>query len=283
MFTVTNFLEDNPLIRYEVSDARELIDRQVNSVTFYAGGFQDTTGSHYSRMKSEVALNVGEKHWLTADIEIPADFYTRHQASMKVMTFGTATPYKKIGLWIDSAGFPRLQFEDSGLKLLWQGTEKLPVGRHFFAIECLPSPTDGIALTRLYMDGTILGESTLANFNGTVLDRLVWGIDGAANQDTNQISLIFRSAGLDDFQATPEPPPAFEPFLVEILYRGSNKNLNVRNIPSIYGDTIGVLYPYKNVEVIELIYSAPDVWAKLGTGMYIPLWYNGKYYTNWTK
>lgn len=76
-------------------------------------------------------------------------------------------------------------------------------------------------------------------------------------------------------------------FKVQISYRGNNKNLNIKDIASSNGKTIGVLYPYFVVEVIQVIYgddiSSANVWAKLGNGMYIPLYHNNTYYTNWRK
>jgi hypothetical protein len=203
MYTITDFLNDE-ILAYQVSDERELIWRYADRVYIEAGGFVDTAGTHYARLKAEVSIPAGVKFWQTATIELPADFYEQQTASLKVITAGDSVgTYRRIGLWIDQACLPRLQSETKGasdpLITLWQGKTSLPLGRHDYAVEIVPSSVDGVALLRLYVDGVVWGESTKANYNAAEVNRLVWGVDGAASQDTKQLSLTLWKVGLDDY------------------------------------------------------------------------------------
>ena len=202
-YVITDFLRDTRL-DYQVSDKREYLTRFDDHAHLEVGGFSDSAGTHFSRLKDSTQLiQVGERFIISAEIELPVDFYDRQESSLKLVTVGQENPYRRMGLWIDSAGYPRLQAETKGssLKLLWQGTQKLPTGRSEIKVEFIPSPTDGDALTRLYLNGTICAESTKGNFiaggSGYVVNRLVWGMDGAAGQDTKRMALDFYSVGVE--------------------------------------------------------------------------------------
>lgn len=200
MYTIKRFL-DMPEVRGELSDPREAVDLYYDRVVLAVGGF--TASSHFARLKDEVKISTGTHFWMTATIELPQDFYSRNQASFKMITCGDSIgTYRRIGLWIDSSQFPRLQSEvkGSGLKVLWRGAEKLPVGKHYYAVEFIPSSISVKALLRLYVDGKIWGESNVANYAGAEINRLVWGFDGAADQDTKKMSMTVWQVGLDDFE-----------------------------------------------------------------------------------
>jgi hypothetical protein len=99
--------------------------------------------------------------------------------------------------------------------------------------------------------------------------------------------------------ATPYSPildmmtqPNVEYFIMtelEIAYRGPGKVLNVKDIPGMYypgtinpSETIGTLKPYSKWYIEQTYQSGSDVWARLASQeTYIPLLYNGIYYTNW--
>ena len=76
-------------------------------------------------------------------------------------------------------------------------------------------------------------------------------------------------------------------FDVTISYRGKDtkgviKILNVRDQPSIYGLTIANLYPYSVWTIEEAIPIQNEIWGRLAfQNAYIPLYYNGVYYTSW--
>lgn len=78
-------------------------------------------------------------------------------------------------------------------------------------------------------------------------------------------------------------------FDVTILYRGLNPNdtvkvLNIRDVPSIYGNVIGVLYPNTVWWCDEAIPEGQNIWCKLSAQKaYIPLKYNWYYYTDWRE
>lgn len=182
---VTNFLTEG-LLEYQVSDPREQIERYPDHVAFAAGGFAATT--HYARAKLSYVYPVGRVIVMRARVALPVNFYEAHRASFKLMTFGTEAPYQRAGLWIDSGGYPRLQAEIKGqlLRTLWKGTRRLTTGISLIRLLVVPSAIEGQALTRLSVNGVKWGESTAPNMldpDHTQVNRFVWGIDGAADQD----------------------------------------------------------------------------------------------------
>jgi hypothetical protein len=202
-YTVTDFLRDQRLV-YRVSDPREYLTRFDDRCHIEVGGFNDTVGTHFSRLKDEGQyIQVGEHFFVTAEIDLPLDFYAKQYSSLKLITCGSESIYRRMGLWIDSAGLPRLQAETKGklLKVLWKGTKRIPVGYNVIKVEFIPSPVDGQALTRLYLNGTIWAESTKGNFiaggTGYLVNRIVWGFDGAAGQDLSRIAMDIYSVGVE--------------------------------------------------------------------------------------
>jgi hypothetical protein len=201
-YAITDFLRDQ-LLEYQVSDPREYLTRFDDRCHIEVGGFSDTVGSHFSRLKDEGQyIQVGEHFIVTAEIDLPLDFYTKQYSSLKLVTVGSENPYRRMGLWIDSAGLPRLQAETKGslLKVLWKGSKKIPTGFSVIKVEFIPSPVDGQALTRLYVNDVIWGESTKGNFiaggTGYLVNRIVFGFDGAAGQDTDRIAMDIYAVGL---------------------------------------------------------------------------------------
>jgi len=86
--------------------------------------------------------------------------------------------------------------------------------------------------------------------------------------------------------------PSVEFFIMtelEVAYRGLGKVLNVKDIPSMYypgtinpSKTIGTLNPYSKIWIEQTYQVGGDVWGRLASQeLYVPLLYNGTYYTNW--
>lgn len=101
------------------------------------------------------------------------------------------------------------------------------------------------------------------------------------------------------FSATPYSPildmmtqPVVQYFIMtelEVAYRGYGKVLNIKDIPSMYypgtinpSVTIGTLNPYSKIYIEQTYLVGLDTWGRLASQeLYIPLLYNGTYYTNW--
>lgn len=210
---VTDFLKDfqtDHILSYQKSDAREGIYFYDDHITFEVGGFIDSVGTHYSRGKySGNICSYGERVFLLFDMELPANFYEQHQASIKVACIGgekvdSSHPYYRIGVWIGSDKLPRLQLEVQGtsLKKLVQGAVRLPVGKHSYVLEIIPHMAN--ALTKLYIDGVETLSSATPNMSFVRNpERAVFGIDGAASQDTRRLSITFWKFGISDKMEIP--------------------------------------------------------------------------------
>jgi hypothetical protein len=223
-YDIFNFKYDLSLL-YQVSDIREVVKRFDDHAHLEVGGFVDSAGTHYARMKDDQQYILqGERFVIRAVIDLPIDFYSRQTASLKLLTCGNELPYQRMGLWIASDHLPRLQAERKGLSLkpLWKGDTVLPVGCHEYALEIIPSSVNGKALTRLHVDGIIWGESTVCNFipglsaSSYIVNRIVFGMDGAAAQDDMRISLDFLSVSVAAEVLPPSPCTALKTRLVNV-------------------------------------------------------------------
>lgn len=188
---ITNFRDDK-ILSYEKTEDREVLERGVDRLHLAVGGFDDLRGTHYSRAKLKFDFAAGQPIILRTVFDFPLDFYQRHEASLKLMTVGTESPYQRLGLWLADDGFPRLQVEYKGrpLKTMWTGTKRIPTGRTLVRLLLVPSAWPS-GLMRVSVNGERWGETRGANIDAATLkvNRAVFGMDGAAGQDTKQLSL----------------------------------------------------------------------------------------------
>jgi hypothetical protein len=152
---------------------------------------------------------------ITADFSLPTDFYTRQESYLRWITTdnfpGIMRSGAKVGaLTADEwrVGFlvygndhrPRLISSHEGREelILWTGPQ-LSTGRHIVKLDFTPSQTTTGAFT-LVIDGMQVASQgnirtvplTLAD-SEVVVTRVNGGIDGAANQATQRVSVELHS------------------------------------------------------------------------------------------
>lgn len=203
----------------EVSDDRERIVRRGGRLDCTAGGFAAST--HYARARRRLPetddLAARESFTIVADIELPADFYERHESYVRLITtdnyparmrstgdrVGAASNDEwRVGFLIYGGDeLPRLvsEHENRDALVLWTGSKRLPVGRHGIEIRFTPSrATDG-SFT-LLIDGEVVGAGssvrtvprTLAS-SEVAVTRVGACLDGAARQRTHPMTMSLWS------------------------------------------------------------------------------------------
>jgi hypothetical protein len=203
----------------EVSDDRERIVTRGDRVDCTAGGFSAST--HYARTRRRLPetddLAARKAFTIAADIELPADFYDRHESYVRLITtdnyparmrstgdrVGAASSDEwRVGFLIYAGDeLPRLvsEHENRETLVLWKGVDRLPVGRHGIEIRFTPSrSTNGSYI--LLLDGEVVGErssvrtvpTTLAS-SEVAVTRVGGCLDGAAGQDRRSMTISLRS------------------------------------------------------------------------------------------
>lgn len=154
----------------------------------------DSVGSsNYARLKRKgssgskypFAIGTGEDFAVTWQSEFSANFYSAKKTGFRV--FGLWNPVQdwRLGLWIDSDNYPRLQIEKNGSlekPPLWQGAVRLPLDRRTYRLRVLLSATSGIV--ELWQDNALIGgfygRTVPTGMLSPVCNELTFGIDGAA-------------------------------------------------------------------------------------------------------
>lgn len=203
----------------EMSDGRQRIVDRGDRLDCTAGGFSAST--HYARARRRLPetddLAPSGAFTIAADIELPADFYDRHDSYVRLITtdnhpasmrstgdrVGAASGDEwRVGFLIYAGDErPRLvsEHENRDTIVLWEGHDRLPTGRHSVEIRVTPSRSSDGSFAVL-IDGDVVGEgSSLRTVPRTlsssemVVTRVGGCLDGAASQDRQAISMSLRS------------------------------------------------------------------------------------------
>lgn len=194
---------------FETSGAVEKISKVDMGYIFEAGG--DVASSHYSRVKYKLPERFGNVltgFYFKVGIELPVDFYQKQKASFRIINtdnYTTTLNGKSVGssnenelrtaVYIGTN--QKLQvianYETVERNVLWESDEPLSVGKHiieFYGNVALDLPwelkVDGIKL----VGGVGKLSPNSVPVDERVITRFVAGIDGAASQDNNSMSLL---------------------------------------------------------------------------------------------
>ena len=203
----------------EVSDARERITNLGGRIECTAGGFEAST--HYARARRRLPetddIAPRAAFTIVADLELPADFYDRHESYVRLITTDNyPAKMRSTGARVGAAsgdewrvGFliyggdelPRLvsEHENRQAITLWQGATRLPVGRHRVEIRFTPSRSTTGSYT-LLIDGAVVGQRssvrtvpTTLSSSEVVVTRVGGCIDGAAKQRSRSMTMSLHS------------------------------------------------------------------------------------------
>lgn len=210
--------------QYQLSGANEKIAIVNQRAECSAGGYAAST--HYARVRRQLPEQddfAAKKDFvIRANFELPSDFYTQQESYVRFFnTDNFPGKYKSTGATVGAAsadewrvGFlvyggdklPRLisAHENHESLTLWQGSQRLSVGRHQAELRFTPSQGSS-GSWELYIDGVKMGGQTGVKTVPSTLvasevavTRVVGCIDGAADQDTkvmrvNLYSLILNA------------------------------------------------------------------------------------------
>jgi hypothetical protein len=184
-----------------------------------AGGY--TASTHYARAKRKLPetddVAIRGAFTMTVVFDLPADFYSRSVSYLRFMntdnypakmkstgaTVGalSADEWRVGFLMYNSDRLPRLQSDHEGRSkiTLWTGASPLPVGRTTVTVKFNPSQT-ATGSYEVWMNGVQVGGANNVQTVPSTLDpsevvvtRVVGGIDGAAQQVGQPITVSLRS------------------------------------------------------------------------------------------
>jgi hypothetical protein len=138
----------------------------------------------FARSQTDISIGLGQEFWFGAAVRLQPGFYN---AGGQVRLFAwdayPASPDQRGGIWIDSTGrVVAYHMGRSGqVPLVVLGNRALPEGVWTFVeFRQRLSTSDGNALTEVYVNGSLIGSSTLHNTDGPSVTRFRVGItDGS--------------------------------------------------------------------------------------------------------
>jgi hypothetical protein len=219
-------------LNFETSGAMEKINTTSDGWMMQAGG--DVASTHYARARYRLPEAEGvvlTYFYAKAVIVLPPDFYSQQKASFRILntdnypttlngaSVGASNANElRVAVYIFSDHKLRVQVNhETGTKLtLYTAPTVLPTGEHTFE---LAGDVANAAPWYLKVDGVVvasgvqrLSTDDMAD-SERVITRIVAGIDGAADQDTNSMNLLVKSLEFANYDissvtATSVPPIA---------------------------------------------------------------------------
>lgn len=254
---------------FETSGAVESITTLADGWMMQAGGEEAYT--HYARVKYKLPERSGvvfTYFYAKAVIVLPDDFYTQQKSGLRILntdnyqTTLNGVPVGALGadelrvsVYIMNSDHKLRVFVDhqNGIQLkLYEAPDILPTGEHTFE---LSGDVANAAPWYLRVDGVTvasgiqrLSTDDIAD-SERVITRIVAGIDGAANQDLNPMSVIVKSveiANYDVTSPTPTPSPTVAPSqnIVNIRIANGKNDVEENSRGKVYinGDDLELVY-----------------------------------------
>ncbi len=221
---------DSTGLIFEKSGTVEKITTTADGWMMQAGG--DVASTHYARIKyklPEAAGVVFTNFYAKAVIVLPADFYNQQKAGFRILntdnypttlngaSVGAANANElRVSVYMNSDQKIRVLVDhETGVKqTLYTAPAILPTGEHTFE---LAGDVANVAPWYFKIDGIVVASGTqrlstddMASTE-RVITRIVAGIDGAADQDANAMTLLVKSLEIANYDrsggaATAIPP-----------------------------------------------------------------------------
>jgi len=195
-----------------------------------AGG--NVASTHYARAKYKLPEAVGTVFtyfYAKSVIVLPSDFYERQNAGFRILntdnytttlngvSVGAANANElRVSVYLNSDHKIRILVDhELGTKLtLYTASAILPTGEHTFE---LAGDVANVVPWYFKIDGVVVAsgtqrlspDDTLANER--VLTRIVTGIDGAADQDSNSVKLTVKSLDIANYDISGAVPTSVPP------------------------------------------------------------------------
>jgi hypothetical protein len=223
-----------PNLIQELSGSVESVTAANGLWTITAGGVPAST--HYARLKykiPEFERLAPTAFYMKATVVLPADFYSRQTASFRLIgtgNSGTTLNGQPVGT-NSTVAFTSVSFDSDQLVrvqagrgntpvVFWRASSRLPVGEHvfeFYGDVAKVAPwylrIDGV----LVASGTAMLQTSSTPINERVVTRLVAGIDGAADLDSNSMTVQIREFVVANYDAGAITPSTLTPTRVSTL------------------------------------------------------------------
>jgi len=192
----------------QVSDPLEEATIGATSAHVEAGGFTDTTGTHYARIRYPLPENEGrptEHAWCQSTVlDLPTDFWDGHEAYVRLVgtdnfTVASGPDEFRVGLAIFSDGTLNLvaDHQNQGSIVLWSGPGSLLIPGQANTLSYTYEPgRAGDGSWSVTINGVVVGSASGVTtvpasvpVGEEVASRVYAGIDGASGQDN--LRLVF--------------------------------------------------------------------------------------------
>jgi hypothetical protein len=173
-------------------------------------------GVSYARGVDNLTLSPGEEVWFGAAVRPASGFYDRANAQVRLFAWDTypSSPYMRGGVWVDSSDRVVVyRHVDGGQQtpLVVLGTRALPEGVWTMVEIRQRLSTGPSALTEVYVNGVLVGSSSLPNLaRSATITRYRVGL-GDSSLVTNPIRVDFDRAYIGSAPRGVLAPPAPEP------------------------------------------------------------------------
>ncbi|MBS1868214.1 MAG: heparin lyase I family protein [Actinobacteria bacterium] len=216
---LSSFSQTNTLASTLGTDTSRAYDGTASAKASYLGNADNA----YSRGVWNVNWVTGDDVWYSGAYYLPVGFKAAMQGEVDLLRWDnwpshpTDTDWGGFVIFGSDKKGRLMRFNRAGDSRTLVGPIDVPEGRWFWLeVHQRFSPTDGQALSELYIDGTLIGRSTAGNTYGRTIERMRYGFvaDGGAKQ-TNPLTLWFDRSRISTSQvgplATADPAPAPAP------------------------------------------------------------------------
>jgi len=217
---------DSAAWTFQTSGTVEKITATSDGWVCQAGG--NVAGTHYARIRyllPEKAGKILTTFYMKAVIVLPADFYTQKKSGFRILgtdNFGTTLNGVKVGApnsselrtavyFYSGDNFLRViaDHENVGKKIFYKSAAPFPVGEHVLE---LYGSLSVVAPWYFKVDGAVVASGVdrlspdSVPVNERVATRLNVGIDGAAGQDLNPMSVLVKSFEIAEYDLSGASP-----------------------------------------------------------------------------
>jgi hypothetical protein len=215
---------------FEKSGSVEKITQTASGWVMQAGG--NTASTHYARTKYKLPEKAGiapTRFYMKAEINLPADFYSKQKAGFRIMntdnflTTLNGTPVGSVNanefrtsVYMNSDHSLRIksQHDQNPAIEFFKLNTQLPVGDHILE---LSGDVANVVPWYFKLDGNIVASGInrmspdSVPANERVITRMVAGIDGAASQDSNSVTLTVKNFEISDYDPNSTNNPTATP------------------------------------------------------------------------
>jgi hypothetical protein len=204
-FSTTSFSDFNDGANTTNATLSVVADRAYDSSYSAYANYPGGGVNAYARVIQDVAWGAGDDVWYGAAYYLPVGFKAAMQQEVSLQrwdnysTYGSNGDLGGIAIWnSDKLARLKLGRYDASTETLLTNGFSLPEGRWFWLeVHQRFSATSGSALNEVYLDGTLVGHSTTANYDRPIQKLRTGLVAQGGIAQTNSLSLWFDRVSIN--------------------------------------------------------------------------------------